>query len=310
MLKEKIRAQILGGSLTNHKKYLAGLYKGYYITMNPVNNQYVISINVSSSNDEANNNLKTYLLRQKETIKQLANIIVYPHSAELVIQSPGLLKNLPDTINAIIDPIINYLISGQYVSGCAECGTSADQISCYEINDAPHYICHGCSQNIEESLCAQQQDILSRKSNFPAGLVGAFLGSLIGCILWVLIYKLGYIAGIAGAVTGICAMKGYELLGKRLDKKGVIGSVIVMIIMIYFANKFAWSWDAYSVFKEYGATFSECFRSIGDIIAESDLTGSYITDLLIGYALTALASFGTIKNALKASTGNYTMKKI
>lgn len=305
-----MRAQILGGSLTDCRNYLAGLYKGYHITMDIINKQYVLFINCSSSNDEGNNNLKTYLLRQKETIKQLANVTVYPNSIALTIQPPGLLKNLPNTINAIVEPIINYLISGQYVSGCSECGTSADQISCYEINGSHHYICHSCSQNIEESLRTQQQDILSRKSSLPAGLVGAFLGSLIGCILWVIIYNLGYIAGIAGAVTGICAMKGYELLGKRLDKKGVIGSVIIMVIMIYFANKFAWSWEAYVAFKEYGATFAECFRSIGDLIAESDLTGYYIKDLLIGYALTALASFSTIKNALKASTGSYTVKKM
>ena len=55
-------------------------------------------------------------------------------------------------------------------------------------------------------------------------MIGAFLGALLGCVLWIIIYRLGYIAGIAGAVIGICAMKGYEMLGKHLDKKGVIGS--------------------------------------------------------------------------------------
>lgn len=88
-------------------------------------------------------------------------------------------------------------------------------------------------------LQTNQQEIQSKKSSLVAGLVGAFLGSLIGAVLWILIYKLGYIAGIAGAVTSICAMKGYAILGGHLDKKGVLGSVIIMFIAIFFANKFA-----------------------------------------------------------------------
>lgn len=148
------------------------------------------------------------------------------------------------------------------------------------------------------------QVVEPQKSNFIAGLVGAFLGSLIGCVLWVIIYRLGYIAGIAGAITAICAMKGYELLGKKLDVKGVISCVVIMILMIFFANKLAWSWEIYDVFTtEYGyeITFFDAFLSADEIIKASELTSSYYKDLIIGYGLTALASFGNIVNAFKAS---------
>lgn len=310
MVNEKIRKEILGGSLTDNKNYLSGIYRGYYIIIEPTGNQYLITVNASSENDAENRFLLSFLERQKEAVKQLAAVSVFSGSLELLIQLPALGKNIAATVNEIVDPIINYLISSRYTSGCKTCRSTANPIACYEVNGRHHYICSSCSTQVENALRAQQQDILSKKSNLAAGLVGAFLGSLIGCVVWVLIYKLGYIAGIAGAVTGICAMKGYELLGGRLDKKGVIGSVIIMILSIYFANKVAWALDAYSVFKDYGVTFFDCFRSIGDIIAESDLTGNYFGDLAIGYVLTALATFRSIRNAFRASTGSYTMNKM
>ena len=49
-----------------------------------------------------------------------------------------------------------------------------------------------------------------RKGNIVTGIVGALLGALLGGVLWVIIYQLGYIAGIAGLVAAVCALKGYE----------------------------------------------------------------------------------------------------
>ena len=98
----------------------------------------------------------------------------------------------------------------------------------------------------------------------------------------------------------VCAMKGYEILGGVLDKKGVAGSVIITIIMIYGANKFAWTWDAYDSLKGYGWSFTEVFRELGYILEESELTGGYITDLVIGYVLTAFASFKSIIAGFRA----------
>ena len=59
-----------------------------------------------------------------------------------------------------------------------------------------------------------------KRENVPAGIVGAFLGSLIGVACAVLIGQLGYVASVSGLVMAVCALKGYELLGGSLTKKG------------------------------------------------------------------------------------------
>lgn len=309
-MKKNIRSKILGGQLRESQNALFGNYKGYYITFAFMTNPYIVKVNAFSPSDEKNAQLASFLAKQKENIKGLLEVEVSDFFFVLSIKTSALMKNLPSSVNGIVDPIINYLGENGYTSGCEECGSSTETLSCYEINGGHYFLCSACTGSIADSLQANQNVVKSQKSNLPAGLIGAFLGSLIGCILWVIIYKLGYIAGLAGAVTAICAMKGYELLGGHLDKKGVIGSVVIMIVSIYLANKLAWSWEAYDALKEYGFSFFDCFRNIGAILADSGLTGNYYGDLGIGYLLTLLCSFRNIKNALKASTGTYTINKM
>ncbi|XCP83685.1 hypothetical protein ABXS75_11410 [Roseburia hominis] len=310
MLKESYRTQLLCGSLQDYKQHMSGIYRGYPIVIDLVNGQYAVKINAQSVNDPGNAGLNAFLRQQKENIKQIAQVNTYDHCAVLTIQVPGLAKNIPNTVNAIIDPVIGYMINYGYGVGCEQCGNTSEELYCYEINSGHHYLCSNCSASIENSLQAHQQDVLSAKSNLVPGLVGALLGSLIGCALWIVIYKLGYIAGIAGAVTAICAMKGYELLGGCLDRKGVIGSVIIMLVIIYIGNKVAWSWEAYDALKEYGYTFSDCFRGLGEILKASDLVGGYCTDLVIGYGLTLVCSYKNIINAFRASKGSYKISKM
>lgn len=309
MIKEKLRAQILGGSLQDYKMHLAGSYRGFYITVNFVSPQYIVRINASSPNNEGNATLKSFAEQQKSSNKYLNKIDIYNHAIVLYIKVPNLAKNLSNVINNTVDPVINYMISGAYSSGCEQCGNVTERIECYEINGLHHYICEGCVGEIQGALQEKQDTAKSQKSNLVPGLVGAFLGSLIGCILWVLIYRLGYIAGLAGAVIGICAMKGYEMFGKHLDRKGVIGSVVIMVIMIFFANKIAWAWEATTALSEYGYSFSICYRALGEILESSDLTGNYYGDLIIGYVLTLVSSYRNIISAFRTSAGSYTIKK-
>lgn len=140
------------------------------------------------------------------------------------------------------------------------------------------------------------------ESVFITGLIGAIIGSLIGVAAWVLIYKLGFIAGIAGAITAICAMKGYKILGKVLDKKGVILSIIITIVMIYIANRISWAWEIFVVYtKDFGEdiTFLDAFLNVDGVVQGSDLTLVYYKDLIIGYILTACASYRNIIHAFR-----------
>ena len=242
MFKEKIRVLLLGGSLTDHGSYADGNYQGYPVVITTESTVYHVRINAVSTQDPDNAQLAQYLEYQKQNVKHLADYSCTSTSALLTIKMPAVNGNkVPDMINSVVDPLIQYLHGGNYQPCCESCGSTQEYLSNYEVNGSYHYLCTSCAQQIEQNLQQNQQTTRAKKSNLVAGLVGAFVGSLIGCVLWVLIYRLGYIAGIAGAVTAICALRGYELLGGHLDRKGVIISTVMMLVMIFFANRLSWT---------------------------------------------------------------------
>ena len=310
MVPEKIRAEILNGALTDKKHYMVGNYKGFYITVNLQQPYFLVNIHYNAPTEADAASLQSFLTQQQVAVKALGKAEIKAHEILLFVSVPNLQKNLPKVMNECVDPVINYLISANYTSGCGNCGDYANPLSVYDINGQHHYICDTCAKEIEASLISNQQEMKMKKGNIVPGIIGALLGALIGAVLWVLIYKLGYIAGIAGAITAICAFKGYEMFAKHLDKKGVIISLVISVLMIFLANRIAWAWEAYEALKDYGYTFTAAFQTLDEILAASDLTGSFYGDLATGYFLTALCSIGSIIRTFKNSSGSYRMKKM
>ena len=75
-----------------------------------------------------------------------------------------------------------------------------------------------------------------RRENVLTGLIGAFLGSLIGVACIVAIGQLGYVASISGVIMAVCAIKGYELLGGAMSRKGAVIACILIVLMTYLGN--------------------------------------------------------------------------
>ena len=61
MFKEKIRIQLLGGSLTDHGSYADGNYQGYPVVITTESTVYHVRINAVSAQDPDNAQLAQYL---------------------------------------------------------------------------------------------------------------------------------------------------------------------------------------------------------------------------------------------------------
>lgn len=289
MIHEMLRTKILGGGLTDAGNYLRGTYRGYFVVVEPADSgQYRIRINTYAANDPNNVKLQSFLNEKS------SNVMVAPKYFEITVALPQTADDIPDAVNGAVEPILDYLEAGGYVSGCECCGGTSPAPECYNVNGTHHFLCANCPDTVKKNYQNNQ------KSSFFPGILGAFGGALIGGALWILIYRLGYIAGIAGAVSAICAMKGYEMLGKRLDVKGIAGSVIIMIATIFLASRISWSWDMYDVLKEYDYDFSTIFFHFSELLDMFEASGEYIKELMIGYGLTAVCSVGYIIEAFRS----------
>ena len=143
-----------------------------------------------------------------------------------------------------------------------------------------------------------------KKENVIGGIIGAFLGSLIGVAVIVLLDQLGYVAAVSGIVMGFCALKGYELLGGKLSKLGVVISVIIVIVMIWVGTRASW---ALALQKEIYTeeSFFTVFRHF-DLAMDSlkaagaDLSMDFMKSLLMQYGFAALGAVSIVFRAFRS----------
>ena len=130
---------------------------------------------------------------------------------------------IPEILNTELMPVISYLASNGYRSGCEQCGSTDSYVSCCEVNGDARTLCQNCLTQLEAALQNNREQKRAKKSNLVPGLVGAFLGALIGVVLWVLAGKLGYINIISWVtiIMDCCALKGYEMCIRDRDKVAI-----------------------------------------------------------------------------------------
>lgn len=153
--------------------------------------------------------------------------------------------------------------------------------------------------NLDEAVL--DPETTKKDEHFIAGLVGSFLFSLAGVVVWFLIYQIGFIASIAGLVTVICAIKGYEIFGKVLSLKGLIVSLLITLAMIFISGYICLGYDIYSALKEeIDITIFDALRSVKGFLTEEEIRSGFVKDLAMGYGLSLLGSYRYIANMFKS----------
>lgn len=168
-------------------------------------------------------------------------------------------------------------------------------------NSGPLYTAQpAMGQPYPTDMPADNREDQKPAGNLLGGLVGACLGALLGGALWVLIGQLGYIAGLAGLVMAICALKGFQLLGGKLTVVTVLIVFTIVLITVYFAQRISYSISLYNAWKgDIDWTFFDAYRILPELVDNSpDLKSSFLGDLLIGLVLTVIGSFGAFRNAI------------
>jgi len=139
-----------------------------------------------------------------------------------------------------------------------------------------------------------------------AGTVGAFIFAAAGGIVYFVLNKIGFMASFSGLVGIVCALKGYEIFGKKLSKYGVIISLVAAIIMIIAGWYAGLTQDVYDAYRSWNAegyvnympSFGECMTFAYVFLFEEGVGTSYLINLLIGLGLAVLGGWRTAKTAM------------
>ncbi|HEX3037618.1 MAG TPA: hypothetical protein VHO94_01320 [Oscillospiraceae bacterium] len=293
------------------RKSAYGNFNGYQVVVQDVINQklFVVSMNVNGGTPEQANAVAQYLLslsQQNPNVK-FANF----NANSISISVKSRVKNNIESLKEVLNAVTSYCRSNSMVSCCKICGAQTD-LAMFSINGNCVSMCNNCFEKAQADLSSAQQEIKKKKGNIVTGIVGALLGSLIGVVLWVIVYQVGYIAGLVGLVLAVCTIKGYEKFGGKLNVGGIVISMIIAVGMLFLAENICVALEIYNQFKvEYDINFFDAFRSIPDLLGESEkLRGAYLHDLGIGYLFMIVGSFSSIMAIYKNANLKHEMTRL
>lgn len=289
-------------------KHLAvyGDYHGFQTIIQDLTSQkqYIIRLSVNGGTLE----------QQPEMISQFLQSRQHPYinyatceNSTVAVSVKVKNKHDIDNLTEILNEITDYFRSVGLVSCCKYCGAQAD-LGIYSVNRTCDAMCGSCFGKTKDNLSQAQLEIKQKKGNMLTGIVGALLGALLGGILWVIVYQIGFIAGIVGLVIAICAIKGYELLGGKLNGAGLAISLVIAVLVLFVAEYGSLTYQEYSGWVQVAAiqgmsnsfTFFDFLKSMPQYLVEYDeLMRKLIMELAIGYVLMAVASVSTIYNYYK-----------
>lgn len=202
-------------------------------------------------------------------------------------------RHLRETLPPLLDGLTDLLRQGGFVNVCQACGAAGETRGC-AANGRYLQLCPACLAQMQQQAATAPE----KPENPLAGAVGALLGSLAGAVCIVLLSQLGYVAALSGLVMGVCAIKGYEMLGGRLSGKGAAISVVLMLFMTYFADRVDW---AIIAMRDLGVDLFTGFRIIPMLVAEQAIEGStYWGNLAMLYFFTLLGMVPTVLAGLRA----------
>ena len=153
------------------------------------------------------------------------------------------------------------------------------------------------SNNNDARFIAGRPTAIEPEGNPILGILGAVLFSLIGCAVWVVIGKLGYISYLGGVAMSFTTLFGYYLFSKKFDIIGMITGIVIVLLMVLFANMIIYAWDIASTAEH---DFFDILFNLFDIMKNFDLhfglegskslTGEFITNLVISYVICGIST--------------------
>ena len=282
---------------------LLGQYNGYHLYAIYTGNFYTVYASVRKNGQFPEKDL---LKNMKKSIPGVSALAVQKNNVVANVTGMTSKKVIENLISAIKGMTDAFRLNG-FEDVCEGCGKPVSNIGSYYIGGGVSFLCGDCYTNISQSLQQAEVEMSNTNENFIGGIVGAFLGALIGLIAIIIIGQMGYVSVVSGIVMGVCTVKGYEFMAKKLSTKGIVVCCIFMVVMTYLAEKIDWT---ITISKEVGWSFAEVFQNFSALIDGAGVTSDFIGSLLLVYLFTALGAVPMIINVIKSKKVAYNSYQI
>lgn len=299
----------LGLQFDGEARVMYGEREGFLLVIEgaQTKNVFTISLSVKQGSEgdliEDSEILWNELKEQSKAI----NAISFDGYLTSIVVKGGMTKGKAvETLWTAIQDIVYFLLNHQFVQVNAQTGEEGP-IGLYQIGDAIFLI----DDETFRAYQAEVQDTVeayeAREENFLLGIVGAVIGVIIGGAVALLVARLGYVSVLAGAALGYCTIKGYEILGKKLTKKGVVVSAILMVLTVFLVNQLDYT---LALMSELDLPFGMTWTILNEATFSGDVPDKFYLNLGLLAVFTLGGAWISVKSALDGQKNRAIARKI
>lgn len=272
-------ASELGWQFDEDSRSIYGTQSGYLLLLQEtdVKNQFRLCVSVSLNGNPADSEENELVWDEfkSESLPNLSTLSINQYLVSFVVKGAMRKSKTIEKLQTLITDLVAFLETHHFVQVCAYSGQEGP-VGLYQLGDSIFLINEESYQLLKSNLQIEVDSYQNQKENVLLGAVGALLGALIGGAVALFIARLGYVAMVAGIVLGICTIKGYEILGGKVSRKGIVISSIWMVITVFLVNQIDLAME---VVSKLGVEFAFAFRVVNQLIFSGDFPDNYFYNL-------------------------------
>ena len=272
-------ASELGMQFDEDSRSIYGTQSGYllFLQETDVKNQFRLCVSVSLNGNPADTEENELVWDEfkSESLPNLSTLSINQYLVSFVVKGAMRKSKTIEKLQTLITDLVAFLETHHFVQVCAYSGQEGP-VGLYQLGDSIFLINEESYQLLKSNLQIEVDSYQNQKENVLLGAVGALLGALIGGAVALFIARLGYVAMVAGIVLGICTIKGYEILGRKVSRKGIVISSIWMVITVFLVNQIDLAME---VVAKLGVEFAFAFRVVNQLIFSGDFPDNYFYNL-------------------------------
>ena len=272
-------ASELGLQFDEDSRSIYGTQSGYllFLQETDVKNQFRLCVSVSLNGNPADSEENELVWDEfkSESLPNLSTLSINQYLVSFVVKGAMRKSKTIEKLQTLITDLVAFLETHHFVQVCGYSGQEGP-VSLYQLGESIFIINEESYQFLKSNLQIEMDSYHSQKENVLLGTIGALLGALIGGAVALFIARLGYVAVAAGLVLGICTIKGYEMFARKLSRKGILISVVLMVVTVFLVNQIDLAME---VVAQLGVEFAYAFRVVNELIASGEYPDNYFFNL-------------------------------
>ena len=233
---------------------------------------------------------------RKEVMETFVQNNEYVDSFQLSDTSITILirSNSEDIVTAVVQDMTQVFLQKGYEQSCTING-STENIGLYQWKN--RYMI-ASELAISEFMDQAKQENQKVKIRVPLGILGALVGILLGSIAWFLVAQIGFFVGWIGYLIVFLGIKGFVLMGKRINKPWAITIGVLGILAIVATQFVVFGFEIYKVLDSHSArvTIYKVLQLIPEFLSDGEVLAEFLRNMALGVLIGGIAMISPIKS--------------